>query len=189
MIELQYTLLSDGSTDRVLMPMLTWLLHEHLPNCAVQRDWADLRRLPKPPKTLHEKVQVTVQLYPCDLLFVHRDAETVSLQDRQSEVDEAVSTACRTVVIPPAIAVIPVRMIEAWLLFDEQAIRTAAGNPNGSVDLGLPRPIEVESIPDPKDKLHHLILDATELGTHRRGRFNVSMQFIAFLSILTIFLL
>ena len=55
MTELQYTLLSDGSTDRVLMPMLTWLLHEHLPNCAVQRDWADLRRLPKPPKTLHER--------------------------------------------------------------------------------------------------------------------------------------
>ena len=113
-----------------------------------------------------------MKLYPCDLLFVHRDAKTASLQDRQGEVDEAVSAACRTVAIPPAIAVIPVRMIEAWLLFDEQAIRTAAGNPNGSVDLGLPRPIEVE-ISQTLKIYFTLILDATELGTHRRGRFNV----------------
>jgi hypothetical protein len=108
------------------------------------------------------------------VIFVHRDAETASLQDRRSEVDEAVSLACKTVAIPPAIAVVPVRMIEAWLLFDIPAIRAAAGNPNGSVGLDLPHPADLENISDPKSVLRGLILEATELGTHRRGRFDAS---------------
>jgi hypothetical protein len=65
-------------------------------------------------------------------------------------------------------------MIEAWLLFDIPAIRAAAGNPNGVVDLALPRLANVESIPHPKSILHQAILNATEMGTRRRGRFNVN---------------
>jgi len=172
--ELQYTLLSDGPTDKALMPILTWLLHEHLPHCAVQPNWADLRRVPRLPRTLHERVQAATNLYPCNLLFVHRDAEGASPPDRKAEVHDAVSLARDTGVIPPAIAVVPVRMTEAWLLFDVPAIRAAAGNPNGSVNLDLPRSADLESIPNPKTVLRGLILEATELGTHRRGRFDVS---------------
>jgi len=156
------------------MPILTWLLHQHLANCAVQARWPDLGRLRRPPKGLHEKIQAAVDLSPCNMIFVHRDAETASLQDRQSEVDEAVSLACKTVDIPPTIAVVPVRMMEAWLLFDAPAIRAAAGNPNGSVDLDLLRPTEVESIPDPKSVLHRAILGATEKGGRRRKHFDIS---------------
>jgi hypothetical protein len=174
MTEIQYTLLSDGSTDKVLMPILTWLLHEHLPTCAVQARWPPLGLLRRPPKRLHEKIQAAVDLSPCNVIFVHRDAETASLQDRQDEVDEAVSLAGRTAVIPPAIAVVPVRMMEAWLLFDEQAVRDAAGDRNGAVDLGLPRLADVEDIPDPKSVLHRAILAATEKGTRRRRHFDVS---------------
>jgi len=174
-VEFQYTLLSDGSKDRVLMSILTWLLYQHLPNdCAVQANWADLRRLPRPPKTLHERIRVAVELYPCDVLFIHRDAECISWIDRKAEIDRAIVDACGTTAIPPAIAVVPVRMTESWLLFNVTAIRTAACNPHGSVDLVLPRLADLESISDPKNVLNGLILDATELGTHRRGRFNVS---------------
>jgi len=175
MIDLQYTLLSDGSTDRVLMPILTWLLHQHLPNLAVQARWADLGRLRRPPKRAHEKIQKAVDLYPCNMIFVHRDGETASVQDRQNEVGDAVTLASRTATVPPAVAVVPVRMIEAWLLVDAPAIRAAADNPNGSVNLSLPRPEDVENIPDPKAMLSGLILEATELGTHRRRRFDVSI--------------
>lgn len=174
MTELQYTLLSDGSSDRVLMPILTWLLHQHLPQCAVQPRWADLGRLRKPPRELYEKIRKAVDLYPCHIIFVHRDAETASLQDRQREVEETVNLACQTVAIPPAVAVIPVRMIEAWLLFDAPAIRAAAGNPNGVVDLNLPRLTEVENIPNPKSVLHRAILDATEKNARRQKRFDVN---------------
>jgi hypothetical protein len=174
MNELQYTFLSDGASDRALMPVLTWLLHQHVPNCAIQSHWPDLRRLPRPPRELHERIRAAVDLSRCDLLFIHRDAKTLSLRDRQTQVDEAVSLARQAVRLPPAIAVIPVRMTEAWLLFDVPAIRAAAGNPNGSVDLELPRLADLEDIPDPKGVLRRAILAATEVGAHRRSRFNAS---------------
>ena len=155
------------------MPILTWLLHEHLPNRAVQPRWADLRQLPIPPKTLCERIRTAVKLYPCKLLFVHRDAERVSLLDRKNEIEDAVNDARDRDMIPPAIPVVPVRMTEAWLFFDEQAIRAAAGNPSGLVDLALPRLTEVEGISAPKSVLRRAILDATEKGTRRRDRFGV----------------
>lgn len=71
------------------------------------------------------------------------------------------------------IPVIPVRMTEAWLLFDEQAIRKAAGNPNGRKDLQLPEPARVETIPDPKDILHRAIQIASELSGRRRAKLSV----------------
>jgi hypothetical protein len=171
--EIHYTLLSDGATDKALMRILTWLLYQRLPGYAVQRRWADLRQLPKPPKALHEKIRAAVRLYPCDLLFVHRDAEGKPLPERKAEIDDAVRHACGADVIPPAVAVIPVRMTETWLLFDAQAIRNAAGNPNGSIKLDLPQSTELECITDPKNVLRKMILQATELGSHRRARFDV----------------
>jgi hypothetical protein len=38
MRELRYTLLSDGSSDRALLPVLTWLLHEHTFEFAIQSE-------------------------------------------------------------------------------------------------------------------------------------------------------
>lgn len=172
--DLQYTLLSDGPTDKALIPILTWLLHQHLPHCAVQPHWADLRRLVRPPRTLHERIQTAVNLYPSsDLIFVHRDAERIAFGDRAAEIDDAINRARDAGLILPAVAVVPVRMTETWLLFDESAIRRAAGNPNGSVVLALPCVADLECIPEPKNMLHGLILEATEKGTHRRARFDI----------------
>ena len=72
MMELNFTLLSDGSSDRALLPILTWLLKEQRVMFGINPEWADLRRLPKPPKTLAERIVRAVDLYPCDLLFIHR---------------------------------------------------------------------------------------------------------------------
>jgi len=58
-------------------------------------------------------------------------------------------------------------MLEAWLLFDEQALRAAAGNPRGHNPLPLPRMSDVESIPDPKVLLFDCIRTATELPSRR----------------------
>jgi len=66
MKELCYTLLSDGSSDKALMPILTWLLRKYQVECAIQSNWADLRRLPKPPKTLLPRIISSLELYPCD---------------------------------------------------------------------------------------------------------------------------
>lgn len=70
MKSIRYTLLSDGSSDRMLMPILDWLLCQHCPEYALESDWADLSRLPQPPKTLPDRIKDTLELYPCDLLFI-----------------------------------------------------------------------------------------------------------------------
>lgn len=176
MKELRYTLLADGSSDRALFPILTWLLQEHGVVLPIQATWADLRRLPKPPKTLLERIQWSLDLYPCDLLFVHRDAETAPMANRITEIHNALERLGST--IPwnreLTICVVPVRMQEAWLLLDELAIRKAAGNPRGHSPLALPRVKELEQLPDPKNVLHNLLRQASELHGRRLKDFRVA---------------
>jgi len=171
--ELHCTLLSDGSSDRALIPIFRWLLHCHLPHCPVQLRWADLGRLPTRPKGMRAKIQAALNLYSCDLLFVHRDAENASLDSRRTEINKALDEAGTAGATPAGIAVVPVRMTEAWLLIDGCAIREAASNPKGSTQLNLPKLRDIEGIADPKSLLHNLILEATELSARRKKRFDV----------------
>ena len=79
------------------------------------------------------------------------------------------------------ISIVPVRMTEAWLLFDEQAIRKAASNPSGRDPLKLPSLLAVDSIPDPKQQLKELLRQASGLSGRRLQKFNESkaIQLIA----------
>ncbi len=63
-------------------------------------------------------------------------------------------------------------MTEAWLLFDESAIRLASGNPNGKVPLKIPHISRLEDQPDPKQLLHELLTAASELSGRRRKSFD-----------------
>jgi len=170
MRELRYTLLSEGSSDQTLIPVLTWLLREHLHEFALQSEWADLRRLPKPPKKLAERIRACIDLYPCDLLFIHRDAEGESHGSRISEIHAAIAETVPQTQIR-YVCVIPVRMTEAWLLLDCTAIRRSAGNPAGNMDLELPPLGTVEDIPNPKALLYNLLLTASGLHGRRRKQF------------------
>lgn len=166
MNSISYTLLSDGSSDRALLPILNWLLQQHLSQYAIQDQWADLSRLPKPPKSLSECISMSIDLYPCDLLFVHRDAENQGREQRINEIKEALKqlkSFDKTVIY-----VIPVRMTEAWLLFDEVAIRNAASNPKRNNVLKLPDLKKLESEPDPKNLLHNLLREASGYSSSRR---------------------
>lgn len=166
---IRYTLLSDGSSDKMLMPIIEWLLYQHCPGIAVKPEWADLGRLRCPPKLLSERIFVTLDLYPCDILFVHRDAERESYEMRHAEISRELDRLDA----PPAICVIPVRMLEAWFLFDELAIRKAAGNPHGRNPLNLPNVNSLENLPDPKDILFNLIRDLSGLSSVRLKKLNL----------------
>lgn len=168
MKSIRYTLLSDGSSDRMLMPILDWLLYQHCPEYAVNSDWADLGRLRQPPKALPEKIRKTLDLYPCNILFIHRDAEKEAYDTRYNQITRALEG----IDSPPAICVIPVRMQEAWLLFDEAAIRRASGNPNGRTNLNLLNPGSVESLPDPKQLLFDLIRTSSGRSGARLKKLN-----------------
>jgi hypothetical protein len=116
---------------------------------------------------LEEKVRSAMELYPCNLLFVHRDCETQSVAHRQDEIREALERVFPTEAERiPAVCIVPRRMTEAWLLISERVIRIASGNPNGRVALAMPDHNRLEELPDPKEMLFALLREASEL----RGR-------------------
>ncbi len=66
-------------------------------------------------------------------------------------------------------------MTEAWLLFDIAALRQAASNPNGSIELQLPDIRRLEHESDPKNILHEILRQASDLRPRRlRSSFSVS---------------
>jgi hypothetical protein len=171
MIELTYTLLGDGASDEVLLRHLAWLMGQHLsPEISTRPQWADLRACRDRPSGLAHRIRAALALYPCDLLFLHRDAENQIAQRRYDEIRVAIEQSGGEP--PPAVCVVPVRMQEAWLLFDETAIRRAVGNPNGKAKLSLPAPATVEAIPDPKAVLHESLRKASELSGRRLKKFS-----------------
>jgi hypothetical protein len=174
MTDLRYTLLAEGSSDRALLPVLTWLLRRHGVARPIQPQWANLHYLPAPPRTLAARIARAVDLYPCDLLFVHRDADREPRARRLQEIAAALLDCAG---IPPVVCVVPVRMQETWLLVDEQAIRQAAGNPHGQDPLALPPLGSLEQLPDPKTTLHRLLQDAS--GLHGRRRKEVPVRVYA----------
>ena len=153
------TLVTDGSSDVAFLPLLRWLVGG-LTTEPFELKWGDLRGMPRPPKSLTDRLILAVELYPCHLLFVHRDAEKRDPQRRRAEIDAANLTAL------PHVCVIPVRMQEAWLLHDECALRLAAECPSGTTPLNLPACAHWESLPDPKGVLH----GALRLASGAKGR-------------------
>jgi len=174
MTGLQFTLLSDGSSDQVLIPILRWLLGRHGIMGPIVSTWADLGRLPHPPQTLPDRVRLAIDLYPCDLLFLHRDAERVRLESRKAEIKSALQGLAESA--PPVVCIIPIRMQEAWLLIEEAAIRQAAGNRHGLAPLSMPKIRELEWIPDPKAVLHGLLRQASGFHGHRLTKFPVRQR-------------
>jgi len=171
MRELTFTLLADGPSDAALIPILRWSLRQHMQLTTIQSEWADLRRLPNPPRDLPGRILEALKLYPCDVLFVHRDAENQNPDLRYREIELAMERVAAEIGRKCHVCVVPVRMQEAWLLINQSAIRRAAGNPNGTKALALPDVSEIESIPSPKNRLFQLLKDASELRGRRLEKF------------------
>lgn len=174
MKELNYLLITDGSSDRALTFILNWAFHHHLPGYAVNAQWSDPGQLPGRPERSGDRLRWLIaqgmSLYSqADILFIHRDAENQPREQRITEIEDALEET--NLASPPPVCVIPVRMIEAWLLIDEDAIRYAADNPNGKVGLSLPRLSRIEAISDPKEMLYDLLRTASELRGRRRKKF------------------
>ena len=174
---LKFTLLSDGPSDRSLIHPLTWLLDQQRIHRGFQFDWADFSQVRPRPSHLPVRIARAIELYPCDLLFVHRDAERESRTKRVDEIETALKKA--QIVPPLVIYVIPVRMMEAWLLFDEAALRRAAGNPNGTDSLEIPDVSILESVPDPKNLLTDQLKVASGLSGRRLKKFRPSPERVA----------
>jgi hypothetical protein len=167
MKHLQYSLLAEGPSDRALLPILDWLICDISTDVVVEGTWADLRRLYVPAASLPDRIVQAVEYYPCDLLFVHRDADSFGMETRLNEIQQAIHLAGVQRDLPTVVSVVPVRMLETWLLIDEQAIRSAAGNPNGREPIQLPLIRELETVADPKPMLRDAIRASSGLNRRR----------------------
>ena len=156
------TLVTDGASDVILVRILEWLVGQLTP-AEIEITWADLRGRRAVPEGLSERIAVAVDLYPCGLIFVHRDAEGQDSLLRYAEIQAANHTAC------PHVCIVPIRMQEAWLLHDEAALRRAADRPSGTEALNLPPANRWESLADPKATLYSALRTARG-ATGRRAR-------------------
>lgn len=172
---LRYTLIADGSSDKALMNIIKWLLDDLYPKMPNIGTFGDFRMLQKPPKKgdVKRQIQYAQHLYPFDILFYHRDAETTKnniADERIAEIKEQLeeSNLSKTVFI------IPIKMMENWLLFDENAIKKAAGNRNYNKPIVLPTVNRLESLNDPKLLLHNLLKEVSGLKSRQLKNFNVN---------------
>ena len=133
MRDITFTLVTDGSSDVVLLPILTWLLRTNGVALPLQGRWADTRRARLPQRvTLTERIRVR----------------------RVAEIQEALDCLPPNSPQPTAVCVIPVRMQEAWLLFDDLAINTPAGNRSFRENLVLPTIHNLETLTEPQFNLY-----------------------------------
>lgn len=160
-------LLGDGSSDRCLLAILRRLIGDLAGRIVIESHWADLRYVAPVPQGLAERIRATANSYPCDILFIHRDAEGQGWEDRAEEI----KYAARQQINSRYVCVIPVRMTEAWLLGDQAAIRQAADNPNGTAPLELPAPRSMEVDPNPKTTLRTALVVASNKKGRRLRRF------------------
>ena len=153
--QLAYAVVADGETDRLLVPIIQWAVHRLDPGVEILE-----------PEFRKRSGSITdfLRTYSTGamLIFVHRDSEGLALEERLKEFD--------TVDRPEVVPVVPVRMSESWILFDGSAIAQAAGSASALVPVTVPSIVQIENIPDPKDRLNRLLFKAAGSPVGRRGR-------------------
>lgn len=170
---IRYTFLGDGSSDKALMKIIDWTFSQNFPELAISAQLAEFTHVREKIKTLEGRISKAIDLYPCDILFVHRDAEEVKkasqiVATREKEINEATKH-----VVCPYVPIVPVKMMETWLLTDIFAIRKAAGNRNSTVPIVLPNINKLETENNPKEMLHNCLKIASCLTGRRLESFNV----------------
>lgn len=150
--QITYTVVADGGTDRVLVPIIRWAIHRLDPEVDILE--------PEFVKRSGGIAEFFGSYKPTTMLvFAHRDAESASLEERLGEFEPV-----RDKVVP----IIPVRMSEAWLLVDGSAIARAADRPD--VDVSVPKLSRIQEIADPKTRLEELLFEAAGSPTGRNGK-------------------
>lgn len=150
----------DGTSDRILVPVVEWLLSEKLGQRPFTVRIAE--GLPPWREGLTARIKFAHAMYPSDALLIHRDSENTAWNVRVDQIGEAVDGTGLTNWIP----IVPVRMSESWFLFDGHAIRRAAGNSSSRLKLNLPPKIRWSLEVDPKN----VLFSAIRLASGHTGR-------------------
>lgn len=168
---LSYTLIADGSSDKTLLRIINWSFDKFYPDLPTDGKFASFHNFRNPPKQLLEKVTFAGNYYPFDILFVHRDAEKMNSDIIDQRINEIIIELVPELVIK-TVCVIPVKMMETWLLLEKDAIKRAAGNRNYKGTISLPPINRLEKESQPKEKLHQLLREISGLKGRNLKKFN-----------------
>ena len=161
------SIVCDGTSDLCIQDLVQWVIDESFPDQAFRISAA--REVIPALGTLEVRFKKAFTAYEPHIIVCHRDAEGFSLEARTAEISEAHTQANLPISVVPAV---PVRMIESWLLTDANAIRCAADNRNGTVDLNLPRHRNIEQLTNPKEVLFLALKTASNLPPQRLKNFS-----------------
>ena len=164
---MRYLLISEGPDDQMLFGPIEWLLAQHCRD-GFGGEWANPDALQDRSRNLNTRLTQVGQTYQCDMAFIHRDTDTFPFRSRANEIREAIAVSGY---ISPTVSVIPVRMTEAWFLFDESAIRKAASNVQSRALLNLPNHAESQRRADPKVLLENALVAASGLTGRKLEQF------------------
>lgn len=114
------------------------------------------------------------------IICVHCDADdsntanvlNYKINPAFSAVREITDEACKILV-----AVLPVYMIESWMLADVELLRAKMGTTLSAADLNLPRIGLVESVADPKDLIKKAVGIAQQGTSRRRRKLEISQLY------------
>lgn len=159
---INFALIGEGTSDLNLANHLETLLvekgFEEVSGIA-----PDLRQLPTPPgNSVAEKAAAIEEHFSeINLIFVHRDADNAGYDARREEISQQ-TEGCQSSIIP----IIPVKMIEAWLLCDIEKIGTIIGIQADRRPNSAPKIRNIEKLADPKKALEDIICELA----NARGR-------------------
>lgn len=160
-LDITFALLREGTSDDGLIPHLQTLLVREGATSAVGTG----RPYSGPVEAKLSKLQK--EEARVDIVFVHWDADARSGEERRQRVLTAASS-----ITPPqrCVPVVPVQELEAWLLADPGALRTAVGRPSATDWLEVPRVRDIENTTSPKEILAAALLDASATTGRKRDK-------------------
>ncbi|WP_259754261.1 DUF4276 family protein [Pseudomonas sp. GCEP-101] len=174
-MKINFILTGEGTSDlRLVDHIETILINEGFSE--VSGEAPDLR-LFEPPigNSVRDKLVTLAKNYPsADVFFVHRDADSAGLIAREREIlDSAQNIISAEKIIP----VIPVTMLETWLLADTQALKRVAGNQSfrGNIE-PLSRNRNLETIANSKQILLEVLCLISETEGARLRKFKNRFQ-------------
>lgn len=174
----------EGSTDARFLPPIIQRTAERI-IAQYGQDVVDVSELVIVPKQQHQRREACIlsaarHVCHCHALIVHSDADERTpdraLSERIQPGFDLVSRSNEEV-CKHLIPVIPVQMIEAWMLADQSALCQVIGTDLSPQNLGLPsRPTEVERDANPKRTLNAVIQRAISARPHRRRQLDFSTR-------------
>lgn len=160
-LQVRFALVREGTSDDGLVSHLRTLLIRSGADEAVGAG----RRYTG--SSLDKLREVAAEGDTVDVIFVHRDADERSSAARHEEIRDAADSIDG---LSPVVGVVPVQATEAWLVLDEDQIRSVVGRPAGRTPLGLPGRSAIERKAAPKDVLRHALLAASGSSGRRLRR-------------------